>query len=235
MARSVKRSFGFAGFGAPIVLVLTLAACGGDDDTSLGTEVEIKPSSYVTTPSTTTPPTAAAGGSTGEPGDTSPTEQVHVVQQGEFLSGIAADYEVDMEDIADYNSWAEGVDHALFPDDQVLIPPGAVIPSPEEEDEQDAESDEETESTEEDSGDEDGDETETTDEDEPELCPNGERQGHYTIQASDTTRVGVAERLNVTVEQLDDANANTPGYSGFFPGLEILVPCGGESPDTTEG
>jgi hypothetical protein len=229
MARSVKRSFGFAGFSAPIVLVLTLAACGGDDDTSLGTEVEIKPSSFVTTASTTTPATAAPGAPTGEPGDTSPTEQVHVVQPGEFLSGIAADYEVPMEDIADYNSWSDGTSHPLFPDDQVRIPPGGVIPDPE--------ADEETETTEEDSGDAgDEDDTETTDEDDdPELCPNGERQGHYTIQDTDTTRVGVAERLNVTVEQLDEANANTPGYSGFFPGLEILVPCGGESTETTEG
>jgi hypothetical protein len=106
-----------------------------------------------------------------------------------------------------------------------------VIPSPD-----DDESDEETESTDEDSGDSgDEDETETTEESDLELCPNGEPQGHYTIQSTDVTRVGVAERLNVTVSQLDDANANTPGYSGFFPGLEILVPCGGESPDTTEG
>src|SRR5688572_5247167 len=162
MSRSVRRSFGFAGFGAPVLLVVALAACGGDDDSSLGTEVEIKPSSFVTTPSTTTPATAAPGAATGEPGDTSPTEQVHVVQPGEFLSGIAADYDVTVDEIVEYNGWAEGADHALFPDDQVQIPPGAVIPSPEEEDEDD----EETESTEEDSGDS-GDEndTETTDED----------------------------------------------------------------------
>jgi hypothetical protein len=234
MARSVKRSFGFAGFVAPVLMVVALAACGGDDDSSLGTEVEIKPSSFVTTPATTTPPTAAAGAPAGEPGDTSPTEQVHVVQPGEFLSGIAADYEVDMEDIADYNGWPEGINHNLFPDDQVEIPPGAVIPSPDE-DEGD-ESDDETDSTNEDSGDSgDEDETDTTEESDLELCPNGEPQGHYTIQATDVTRVGVAERLNVTVAQLDEANANTSGYSGFFPGLEILVPCGGESPDTTEG
>ena len=61
MARSVKRSFGFAGFVAPVLMVVALAACGGDDDSSLGTEVEIKPSSFVTTPATTTPPTAAPG------------------------------------------------------------------------------------------------------------------------------------------------------------------------------
>ena len=235
MARSVKRSFGFAGFGAPIVLVITLAACGGDDDSSLGTEVEIKPSSYVTTPSTTTPPTAAPGASSGQPGDTSPIEQVHVVQPGEFLSGIAADYEVDMEEIAEYNGWADGTSHPLYPDDQVEIPPNAMIPSPEDEDEGDDDSDEETESTEDDSDSGDEDETETTEEDdEPELCPDGEPRGRYTVKAGDFP-ASVAAALDVTLEQLNEANANTPGYSGFIVGIRINIPCGAESTETTEG
>jgi LysM repeat protein len=231
MARSVKRSFGFAGFGAPIVLVITLAACGGDDDSSLGTEVEIKPSSYVTTPSTTTPATAAPGASTGQPGDRSPTEQLHVVKPGEFLSGIAADYDVDMEEIAEYNSWADGTSHPLFPDDQVRIPPNAMIPSPEDEDEDD----EETESTEEDSDSGDEDDTETTEEsDDPELCPDGEPRGTYTVKAGDFP-ASVARRLDVTVDQLNEANANTSGYSAFIVGIKINIPCGAESTETTEG
>jgi LysM repeat protein len=232
MARSVKRSFGFAGFGAPIVLVITLAACGGDDDSSLGTEVEIKPSSYVTTPSTTTPPTAAPGASTGQPGDTSPTDQVHVVQPGEFLSGIAADYEVTMDQIIEYNQWSDGTDHQLNPDDQVRIPPGAVIPSPDEEDE---DSDDEPESTEDDSDSGEEDDTETTEEDDdPELCPDGEPRGTYTVEAGDFP-ASVAQRLDVTVDQLNEANANTPGYRGFIVGIEINIPCGAESTETTEG
>jgi LysM repeat protein len=231
MARSLKRSIGFASFGAPFLLVVALAACGGDDESSLGTEVEIKPSSFVTTPSTTPAPTAAAGEApTGEPGETTPGTQVHVVQPGEFLSGIAADYEVDMEEIADFNTWADGVNHPLFPDDQVRIPPGGVIPSPEDED-----SDEETESTDEDSDSGDEDETETTEEDdEPELCPDGEPRGRYTVKAGDFP-ASVAAALDVTLEQLNEANANTPGYSGFIVGIRINIPCGAESTETTEG
>ena len=140
-----------------------------------------------------------------------------------------------MDEIADYNSWSDGVNHPLFPDDQVRIPPNAVIPSPDDEEDEVDSSDEESDSTEEDSGDEDDSETtEESESDDPDLCPNGERQGHYTIKEGDLTRVGVAERLNVTVAQLDEANANTAGYGGFFAGLEILVPCGGESTETTE-
>jgi LysM repeat protein len=225
----VKRSFGFATFGAPIVLVMTLAACGDDGGAAPGTQVEIRPSSYVTTPTTLVPPSTAPGVPAGEPGDTSPQEQVHVVQPGEFLSGIAADYEVDMEDIAEYNNWADGTSHSLFPDDQVRIPPGAMIPVPEEESD-------ETETTEEDdsgdSQDADDEATETT-EDDPELCPDGERQGTYTIAAGDIP-ARVAQALNVTVDQLNDANQNTPGYRNFVVGAEINVPCGSESTETTE-
>ena len=42
------------------------------------------------------------------------------------------------------------------------------------------------------------DETDTTEESDLELCPNGEPQGHYTIKATDLTRVGSRERSNVT-------------------------------------
>ena len=45
------------------------------------------------------------------------------------------------------------------------------------------------------------------------------RTGSYTITADDTTRLKVAEKFDVTVEALDAANANTSGYSGFYPGL----------------
>ena len=49
--------------------------------------------------------------------------------------------------------------------------------------------------------------------------------GKYTIQESDTARVRVARKFDVTVEALDAANANTPGYGAFFAGLEIIIPC----------
>ena len=35
----------------------------------------------------------------------------------------------------------------------------------------------------------------------------------------------VAEKFDVTVEALDAANANTNGYSSFYPGLKIVIPC----------
>ncbi|MDQ3543806.1 MAG: LysM peptidoglycan-binding domain-containing protein, partial [Actinomycetota bacterium] len=194
-----------------------------------GTPVEIKPSTYLVVTTGPAGVTTTPGAPAGEPGDTSAAEQSYVVQRGDFLSGIAADFGVEMDAIAKFNNWADGTAHPLFPEDTVRIPPGAKIPS--------AESDEETDTTEEDSGssnDDEADETDTTEADD-ELCPDGERQGHYTIKAGDIP-ARVASSLDVTVDQLNDANASTRGYTAFIVGVEINIPCGGdlEAADTTE-
>ncbi len=49
--------------------------------------------------------------------------------------------------------------------------------------------------------------------------------GSYTITADDTTRIKVADKFNVTVDQLDAANSGTNGYSAFYPGLKIVIPA----------
>ncbi|MFK7916836.1 MAG: hypothetical protein AB8G14_02065 [Ilumatobacter sp.] len=46
----------------------------------------------------------------------------------------------------------------------------------------------------------------------------------YTITVDDTTRIGVARRFCVEVNALDQANEDTPRYSVFPPGLEIVIP-----------
>ena len=84
--------------------------------------------------------------------------------------------------------------------------------SDEDEDTQDEASDDETE--------------ETQDLDDP-RCADGTRQGTYTIEAGDIP-ANVAAGLDVTVDQLNEANANTPGYRAFIVGADILVPCGDE-------
>lgn len=55
----------------------------------------------------------------------------------------------------------------------------------------------------------------------------GECPTTYTIQQGDTTRVGVAERFGITYQEMDAANANTPGYDSFVVGTEIVIPCPG--------
>jgi LysM repeat protein len=56
------------------------------------------------------------------------TEQTYVVVSGDFLAAIADAHCVTMEALAEYNSWSEGLDHALLPGEVIHIPPGACDP-----------------------------------------------------------------------------------------------------------
>ncbi len=49
-------------------------------------------------------------------------------------------------------------------------------------------------------------------------------QGDYTIAEGDFEGK-VATNFDVTVEALRAANASTPNYSSFYPGLVIVIPA----------
>jgi LysM repeat protein len=49
-------------------------------------------------------------------------------------------------------------------------------------------------------------------------------QGTYTIVEGDYEGL-VAGKFDVTVDALRAANVSTPGYSAFYPGLEIVIPA----------
>lgn len=61
------------------------------------------------------------------------------------------------------------------------------------------------------------------------LVGNGCQAGRYVILETDTSRQMVADKFDLTVEQMDAANTETPGYNAFYPGLEITIPCPSES------
>ena len=220
---SLKRSLAAATLGTSLLLTGLLSACG-DDGGSAQQTVNIQPSTYSTIVSTTA---AAAGApaSGGAAGDTVAGTQVYKVQQGDFLGAIAEDFGIPPESIAAFNRWEDGVQHMLHPDQEINIPPGAQVPSADDDEEDDSGDDEDSEETDSDS--DSGEPEETEDPDEPATCPNGDPQGTYTIEDGDIPAL-VAQSLDVTVDQLDDANANTQGYSAFIVGVEILVPCGEE-------
>jgi LysM repeat protein len=49
-------------------------------------------------------------------------------------------------------------------------------------------------------------------------------QGSYTIVEGDYPGL-VAKNFDITVAQLDAANAGTKGYKSFFVGLKIVIPA----------
>ncbi len=48
--------------------------------------------------------------------------------------------------------------------------------------------------------------------------------GSYTIVANDLPST-VAKKFDVTVQQLDEANVNTKGYTNFVVGIKIVIPA----------
>lgn len=124
-------------------------------------------------------------------------EVLYTIKAGDYLVRIARDFDTTAEAIAEYNGWPEGIRHALNPTDEIRIPPSDWDP------------------------------------DATIPGPGGETPGDtqaegicdtYKIRAGDT-KGRVANRFDITVEQLDAANADTPFYAGFVIGIDIDIPC----------
>jgi LysM repeat protein len=126
-------------------------------------------------------------------------ERIHEIEFGDYLVGIARDYDVPINYLPAYNGWDDGLGHALVPGDTIRIPPADWTPEGEGGDDTTA----------------DGSEPESSSED---GC------GTYTIRRGDTP-ARVASAHDVTVAELDAANAGTPFYSGFVVGIDITIPC----------
>ena len=185
--------------GIAVLAVVLVAGCGSQETGARTTLAPIQPSSYVVREPATTTTTieiVETGVATDDEGRAE-TEQEYTVQSNDSIGGIASRFGVEAADLAAYNDWADGIRHTIFPGDVIRIPPGALIP---------------------------GEATTTTTTD-PRVGPDGECQpSTYTVVAGDFPG-RVADRFDISVNQLADANAATPGYSSFLVGLELVIPC----------
>jgi LysM repeat protein len=219
--RSLLRPLGVIALGLSPAILIT--ACGdGDDETANTPVVPIDETSYVVKEPATTTTTLAPTDSL--EGGISAVEQLYTVVAGDAVSLIATRHGITMEELSNYNEWPEGISHPLNPGDEIRIPPGSKIPSAAEADEDDDEDTTDDTDADTDSTDADTDSTDAPPSGSGDDC----EAGTHTITADDTTRVKVAEKYDVTVEALDAANVNTAGYSAFYPGLEIVIPCVGD-------
>ena len=188
---------------------LLFAGCGDDADGARTTLAEIEPSSYVVKEPATTTSTLAPGQVDAE--GRSPTEQEYTIQSGDYPLRIANEYGITVDELANYNEWTPpNYADFPFPGTVIKIPPNALVPgaSSGSTDEEEPPAEEETQEP-------------TTTLPGSDTCT----EGTYTITENDTSRLSVAEQFDVTVDQLDAANAGTPGYASFYPGLEIVIPC----------
>ena len=190
-------------------LLLTLASCGDSDGSAQSaTTVTIQPTSYVIREQVTTTTTPVQNSANTE--GRSAVEQAYTVQAGDYPVKIATLYDVDLDELGNFNQWES--DYSDFPSvgGTVRIPPGAKFINPNAPETTEAE----TASTE--AGTEDESTTST-------VLGGPCDPGTYTLEEGDFPG-GVAEKFDVSVEALSEANAATEGYDAFYVGLDIVIP-----------
>jgi len=135
------------------------------------------------------------------------------VQSGDAPYVLVTRFGVTLEDLLGVNEWTD-VSQFPFPGTVILIPPGAKSVAAVEAGTADSGTADST---------DDATEGSTPTATIPDAGDNCD-QGTYTIAEGDYLGK-VASKFDVTVEALNAANANTPGYSSFYVGLEIVIPA----------
>ncbi len=197
-------------------LIAGLVGCSNPTAAPTVSTIAVTSTAYVTIPARDTTSTVAAveretgGGDNNDESESNvaddPTqERVYEIKGGDYLVAIAADFDVPVNYLPEYNGWTDGLRHALVPGEEMRIPPsgwepnGPAAPT----DTSDASAPDETANV---------------------GCAQGEQPETYTVQSGDTPgRVAVAN--DVTVAELAAANQGVAGYAGFVVGIEITIPC----------
>jgi LysM repeat protein len=174
-----------------------LGACGGDSASPATTLKPLTSTNFATVPPVAETTTTVAGNSL-------PEQQLYTVQAGDFLSKIAQQFGVTMEEIVQYNEWTDGINHPLFPGDEIAIPGGATqqvdptggtttIPIT-------------------------GGEATTT------TVAAAVEGASYTVEAGDFL-AGIADKFDTTVDAIVAANGWASSDQLIYPGLVIKLPA----------
>ncbi len=118
--------------GVSALTVVGVSACGssGGSGASPVTTIKMSAPDYITAVPilTSTVPSTTQVAQPGDPTATVAGEQEYTVLSGDILVRIAKKYGVTAQGIADYNTWADGVTHLIYPGLKIKIPPGATPP-----------------------------------------------------------------------------------------------------------
>ena len=193
-----------------VVGAVLLASCGSDDGAAPSqSTIELNNGStafVVKEPATTLPTEGVA-----EDGTTT-TSQEYTVQSGDYPLGVAEMFGITLEELVNFNEWSSA-DEFPFPGETIKIPPGASAPTTTTKKKNNNADSAETADT----------EAEETGDTIPEAGDNCD-EGTYTVEEGDYP-LDVADKFDVTVEALNAANSDLPGYSAFYTGLEIVIPA----------
>jgi LysM repeat protein len=222
MLRRTGRVVGLAALGAGLTIMA--AACSSSDAGETAPTITIQPQSYQNKPPATLAPETTTEATAGADGTTDQVQH-YTVQEDEYPAQIASRFEITLDELLNFNNW-ELNDQGWVPDfpppgSVIDIPPGAKFIDP----------NEVTETTEPEQDEEEATVGTTADGSEIGTVPGtgdpaADRcsTGTYTVEAGDYP-IGVAQKFDVTIEALNAANASTPGYSTFYPSLEIVIPA----------
>lgn len=202
-------------------VVAVVAGCANDDAAPTMSTIAVTSTAYVTIPARTTTSTIApapedqASANDGQPivldpPDDPTQERAYEIQSGDYLVGIASDFDVPVNNIVEYNGWGDGLRHPLVPGEEIRIPPSDYDPDGAVATDGTAAADVTDEST--------------ADDNSAGECPDGNPQGTYTLRSGDIP-ARVAQANGTTVAELEAANDGVVGYSGFVVGIEINLPC----------
>jgi len=186
--------------------LLALSSCGDDDGGSAAVStVQIKPSSYsVKEPATTT--TVAIVPAADEQGR-SPAEQSYTVHKDEYPVEIAKLFDIPLDELRNYNGWDSTYSDYPAPGGTVRIPPGAKFVDPNATTTTAA-----------------GQTSETTDSSGSTPDSSGDRcQPTYEVKAGDAPLV-ITRKFDITIEQLNAANVDTPNWPNLYTGRSIKLP-----------
>jgi LysM repeat protein len=189
---------------------VTLAGCG-DNNTAAGDSLtEVRETSYVTMEPATTTTTISAANTTVPPeGAIDPNEQTYLIQSGDTVWGIANKHGISIEQLVTYNQWPNGQSHLLIAGQEVRIPPNSKVPGTG-------------------GGGSSSASTGTTPPASGTTPPATESEGcTHTIESGDNpTRV--ANRYDISVQVLEQANAGNPAYQSFLIGSTLNIPAGAD-------
>jgi LysM repeat protein len=217
---------------------LALGACGsGSSGTSSNTTIlPLSPTNFVTIPTvpatttTTTPPA---------PGASIAGQTTYVIVAGDYPSTIARKFKVNFQDLLTLNGWTLVGDQVTnFPavGTEIKIPAGATQPDTNTTTPSSAAASGSTTTTAAGTSKStttttaaSSKSTSTTAASTPTNSAGPCVEGTYTIQKGDIP-INVAKNFDLTVDQLNAANANTKGYKAFPVGLKIIIPKGSNCP-----
>ena len=192
--------------GPAVVAALLLGACGGDDSSS-ATRATVTLAAGETDYQTIAPATTT----TTVPGEpTAGAEQEYTVQAGDYGIKVANQFGVSLEDLQNINGWSDASKEFPGPGTVIKIPAGATPAA-----------------TEADAPAAGGEVDPATGGEAGEAIPDPGgncEAGSHTVVAGDIP-LKLVEQYDVTLEALNEANANNPAYGRFIPGDKIVIPA----------